>query len=174
MQVLVNMDDMSKVLTLCEEDKNTRSICKTKSFWKKRYIKDDMPFYKYYTTLHLNFLEYRYSKLCTNITNDLLQLLIEDHKHLKLYIKSPEYIKIFNNNRISEIFLDKLYYIIDQNYNDEDYDELNIFIKISFNLEDNIFEVDIPDEENKFTYDIKDMFNILYNVCYKKLSYILY
>lgn len=164
-KILLDVSDMVTLQNLCESNKTSYHICKKKSFWKDKYDKEGLPFYQFHKTLRANFLEYKYILDCNIVASYILENLIvgsENNHFIRIYFESPDNVKKFNNDNITELVISMIYDDIEDNH----------FIDISY--ENNGFLVNIPGENNNFFYDEKDMYYILFDIVYKGIKYTEY
>ena len=161
-KILLDVSDMKTLKNLCESNKTSYHICKKKSFWKAKYDKEGLPFYNFHKTVKLNFLEYKYILDCNIVASYILENLIKETDHfIRIYFESPDNVKKFNNDNITELVISMIYDDVDDDH----------FIDISY--ENNGFLVNIPGNNN-FFYDEKDIYYILFDIVYKGIKYTEY
>jgi hypothetical protein len=169
--ILLRYDDIDELINSCFVDKLSHTICSTKSFWEDKYSYDNLIFKKFYGNLHLDTLEYKYSRACFDRVLILLTTLLynQHNNSIRIFIRGIDDAQILDIPELIKIYYDNLYKYPYTNYNSLALVENELYFDIYTETSD-VWYLYTPTME-KYSISYEKVFDILYDVCYKKMLY---
>lgn len=184
--ILLNLYEVNDIINGISVDKLSRQIANENDFWYQLFSNIKLPVINKRHTIKRWLMEYAYSTLCEERTNQIINVLkgddsIHNSRSLEILITSPNHLHILavDGINIDEVIDEMLSAFIHEKHHHKYYDNVDDNVYLSYDKLKNNFEINIFADKVIEEYRIdshiseKSTHDIIYHVQYYHLKHSL-